>query len=273
MTELEGNRLQTHVFAGRPVEDEPKVDVHQMAVLVNQDVAVVTILDLQDVRDDSVCSQRIDEVESCSLEFIGALRPIPLQEVLVQIQLKSLAQLVTRLRVGHDFDDSAQQLFESSVRDAPVREHKQVKLALLKDLLEMFDKLHGENVLSQIVLGLENALDDSHILLGLECLGHCLLHNIGATVSSVVFGCFAHVGGVWLEKVLHQGDRVVGHSLVRALEVLCNDLLREKSLVLIFGIVFEQGSLFLYGAQVVRPTLMKHGPLECDIAQPNLLHL
>ena len=62
-----------------------------MALFIDQDVSVVAVLNLQDVRNDSVGSQRRDEVVSRVLELNSGLRPVPLQEVLVQVDLESLA--------------------------------------------------------------------------------------------------------------------------------------------------------------------------------------
>ncbi len=47
--ELEVGALEAHVLARRPVEDEPEVDVDDVAPIVDHDVAIVTVLDLKDI--------------------------------------------------------------------------------------------------------------------------------------------------------------------------------------------------------------------------------
>lgn len=43
--------------AGRVGEYESKVNVNDVAFAVHQDISVVSILELQDIRDDAVCCQ------------------------------------------------------------------------------------------------------------------------------------------------------------------------------------------------------------------------
>jgi hypothetical protein len=52
---------------------EPKVDVHDMPIAIKQDVAVMAILDLQQVRRDRVSSKRLGKVElrPCELGRTG----------------------------------------------------------------------------------------------------------------------------------------------------------------------------------------------------------
>ena len=47
MAQLERGALEAHVAAGRDLQDEPEVDVHQVPPPVQQDVAVVPVLGLQ----------------------------------------------------------------------------------------------------------------------------------------------------------------------------------------------------------------------------------
>lgn len=54
MTELEGSALKTHVGPRTDLQYEPKIDVHQAALCVNQDVAVVPVLGLQQVASNCV---------------------------------------------------------------------------------------------------------------------------------------------------------------------------------------------------------------------------
>lgn len=49
MTQLEGRTLKAHIGAWADFQDEAKVNMHQPALGVNQDVAVVAILGLKQV--------------------------------------------------------------------------------------------------------------------------------------------------------------------------------------------------------------------------------
>ena len=49
MTQLESSTLKTHVGARADLQDEAKVNMHQAALGVNQDVAIVAILGLKQV--------------------------------------------------------------------------------------------------------------------------------------------------------------------------------------------------------------------------------
>lgn len=47
--QLEVRTLETHVFAWGPVKDKTEIDVNNVAPVINHDVAVMTVLDLQNV--------------------------------------------------------------------------------------------------------------------------------------------------------------------------------------------------------------------------------
>lgn len=59
MRQLEGGRLEAHVAAGRDLQDEPKVNVHQVPRDINQDVAVVAVLRLQQEARNGVPARQI----------------------------------------------------------------------------------------------------------------------------------------------------------------------------------------------------------------------
>ena len=66
--ELERRRLEADV-AWRVREHEPEVDVDEVPVAVEEDVAVVPVLDLQQVRDEGVARERLGEVALCADEL------------------------------------------------------------------------------------------------------------------------------------------------------------------------------------------------------------
>ena len=55
--QLEGGALEAHVAARGDLQDEPEVDVHQVALPVDEDVAVVAVLGLQQVAGHGVPAQ------------------------------------------------------------------------------------------------------------------------------------------------------------------------------------------------------------------------
>ena len=79
--------------------------MNDVAQLVDQDVAIVTVLDLQEVRDDSVRSHTPHEVVASLLELLATSVSVLGEEVLVQ-SLLFLTQLVPRDRIRHNLDDS-----------------------------------------------------------------------------------------------------------------------------------------------------------------------
>ena len=61
-------RLKTHVPAGTRFKHEAKVDVEQMSFLVDHDLAIVAILDLENVEHQTVGSHRLDVISALFLE-------------------------------------------------------------------------------------------------------------------------------------------------------------------------------------------------------------
>ena len=57
-----------HVLARAPVEDEAKINMDDASVIINEYVAVMPILDLQNEADHAIGSQTLDEVKPCLLE-------------------------------------------------------------------------------------------------------------------------------------------------------------------------------------------------------------
>lgn len=157
---LEVGRLEPHVLTWRVVEEEPEVDVDEPAFAVDQDVAIVAVLDLEDVADDRVGRLRPDEVGSCLLELEAELRAVRLDEVVIEVDFERLSDLVAAARVGNDLDDAADFIVASSpVADALVGRDKQVQIGPFEDFLEELDELNRQYVLSQVIAGLENAAD------------------------------------------------------------------------------------------------------------------
>ena len=60
---FEVGTFESHVFARAPVENETKINVYKSSLVVDQDVAVVSVLDLKNVAHYTVCGKRFDEIE------------------------------------------------------------------------------------------------------------------------------------------------------------------------------------------------------------------
>lgn len=69
-------------------------NVYDVAVLVDHDVAVVTILDLEQISYQRVGGHRLDKVRPGRLEFLGALVAVLMLEILGQAAVRLPAQLV-----------------------------------------------------------------------------------------------------------------------------------------------------------------------------------
>ena len=99
----------------------------QVATFVDHDVAVVTILDLQDVAHDTICCQTSDEVIASKLVLGRTLATITLQEVLVKVYLECFAKLISAVRIWDYLDDTSESFIGScSVADTSVRSNIQV---------------------------------------------------------------------------------------------------------------------------------------------------
>ena len=86
----------------------------------------------------------------------------------MQVYLEHLPNLVAATRVCDDLDDASDQLITARpIRNALVRGNEQVKISFFEDLLEQLNHLNGKDVLSQVVIGLENAADYFDLFVGL----------------------------------------------------------------------------------------------------------
>ena len=118
----------------------------------------MSILDLKNIADDTVCCQTFDKVESGLHESTATLIAVLFQEIVVKVYLERLSYLVPTVRVGNHLNYSSQQLvFSSSVAYAFVWGHKEIKVTLFEDFLEKFDKLKGQDILTQVIINLEYA--------------------------------------------------------------------------------------------------------------------
>ena len=80
--------------------------MYDVPLLVHENVAVVTVLDLKNVGDDGVGSHALDEVTAGGLEGEAVLWAVLGNEVGEEGAVDFLSQLVTRHRVWNEFDDA-----------------------------------------------------------------------------------------------------------------------------------------------------------------------
>jgi hypothetical protein len=78
-----------------------------MAISIDHDISVVSILDLQDITSHRIRCHGLDEVETSLLESRSVHAAIFVDKVPIQIVDLRSAHLVTRCSVGHNIDHSA----------------------------------------------------------------------------------------------------------------------------------------------------------------------
>ena len=69
LCELECSAFKLHILAWRPIEDKTKVNVNQMATLVDENITVMTVFDLKNKADDRICSKTPDKVIASRFEL------------------------------------------------------------------------------------------------------------------------------------------------------------------------------------------------------------
>lgn len=144
-SEFEGGRLEIPTSWG-DAEDKPEVDVHDVALIVDKDIAVVAILNLQDVRKDAVGCQRLCELPLglVHLESINAL-------VEVIQRNKGLSVLLLQLVQGDPVGDELQDTRTLTCHDYLVRAQIESEACVGEDVPDLGNYLHANDLLSQIV--------------------------------------------------------------------------------------------------------------------------
>ena len=80
----------------------------------------------------------------------------------MQVDLKCFAKLVSTVRVGNDFYEATKHtIITSTIANTFVGHYVKVEVTLSKDCLEEFDHLESENILTQVIIDLEDARNDS----------------------------------------------------------------------------------------------------------------
>lgn len=80
--------------------------MNNVALPVDHDVPVMTILDLQDVASEGIRSHGLNEVQAGLLKCDGVLAAVSGDEEVEQVVYFSTTHLITRSGVGDDIDDA-----------------------------------------------------------------------------------------------------------------------------------------------------------------------
>ena len=154
--ELERGRLKVYTSGGRG-QHEVEVDVYHVSVVVQQDVAVVPVLHLQDVRQDGVPGERLDEVPLRLPEPRLAGRAKPSLEVLPQARAPRRPALdgVDGRSVGDSLDERRR----GALRDDLEGTDPERQPGLAVNLAKLPRELNREELLPAVV----SSLDDDRL--------------------------------------------------------------------------------------------------------------
>ena len=140
--------------------------MENVALNIDQDVLIVTILDLENVANKTVSTERIGEVLDGLVVLLRSCLAKLTTEVVDDSGVSSTSLLLNR----GDGEGVRDNFNESTVRTCGnnlIGFEPERQLSLLKDLVTCTDELHGKGLLSKIIIGLD---DDSKELPRLEVL-------------------------------------------------------------------------------------------------------
>lgn len=156
LSDLEWRGLKVQQSGG---EDESKVNMDQATViLIDQNVGVVSVLNLENIAYERVSCQRIDQIIDSILVGsrldVAEADSVEVNEVHVSSGLLKhlFLDVVNAHCVRDEFDDAT---IDAS-RENVVRLQLELELPLLKDEVNRFNQLHGELLRSEIVATLNN---------------------------------------------------------------------------------------------------------------------
>ena len=138
--------------AGGNVEAEAEVDVQDVARVVDHDVAVMPVLELQQVGDDAVGGHALDEVVPSLLEPDRVLAAVLRGKVIVETVDRLPANHVAGNGVGQHVDDAA----AGGGRCHAVGVDVDVQTDVVENAAEGGDHLQGEDILAAVVTDFED---------------------------------------------------------------------------------------------------------------------
>ena len=161
--QLEGCLLEFDSFARSVREEKSEVNVHDVPLDIDENVSVVSVLDLEDVAQEGIGCKRLHKVVSGLFEgfcFCAA-------ELLFKV-VYDLRVATHRLFDAVDAQGVVGKLHETaswaSCKDL-VRFHPEVEFLCFEDLVKLTDELHREGLLPNIVVRFH---DDPHNLPGVQ---------------------------------------------------------------------------------------------------------
>mmetsp|Transcript_26468 Transcript_26468/g.79786 ORF Transcript_26468/g.79786 Transcript_26468/m.79786 type:complete len:402 (-) Transcript_26468:1315-2520(-) len=157
--QLERHALERKRPARRLAQQEPKVDVHDVALRIDKDVAVVPVLQAEDVRDERVRRVARDERAARSREARGAVAAVRRGEVRPQIAVAlRLLQAIQRDGVGHGLDDAGGRAGrDDGVVPQPEPRPVSGEPRGAERVVARGDDLERADLLSEIVVGFDDA--------------------------------------------------------------------------------------------------------------------
>ena len=147
-----------------------------MSLTANHDVPIMSILDLQDVTSNRVCSHGLDKVKSGSLETGGILATIFCDEEVLKIVHLCPAHFISRCGIWDDVNDPTLPKIKSTARKIDrctyprrccrhaIWKQIQGQPNASKNVLEHCDDLQREDVLTTVVANFEDGLLPNIIL-------------------------------------------------------------------------------------------------------------
>ena len=157
LVQLKGRLLKLYAFSRGVGEEEAEVNVDHVPVLVNEDVGIVSVLDLQDVADQRVSSEGVTEILPSLSELFSFEAEVE-SKVVLQLDLtcptfldQLLPYVVDRERVLYELNQAT----TVACRHDFVRPQPQLLLFRLReDLLHQRYQLHCELFLPQVIAAL-----------------------------------------------------------------------------------------------------------------------
>lgn len=87
-------------------------NVNDVPIFVNHNVAIVPVLDLQQIANDGIGGHGFDEITASQLKFFGCFITIRMQKVFVQSRIGLTAKLISGFCIRNAFDYTTLQKYQ-----------------------------------------------------------------------------------------------------------------------------------------------------------------
>ena len=227
-SQFEGCFLEFNAFAGGVREEEAEIDVDYVTVFVDHDVAVVAVLDVEDIADEGIRGKGLDEVEASSFIALRGLRAKVVEKVVLKT-VHAIGELLLDAVNTHGVVDALHDTRVMVGGDDLVDLETQVDVADHEDLGDLVDELHSELLLAQVVVGLDDQFNEFPGLQGAE--DRLLADAVGLLVEKLVeeeVGGFGPFGDTLFEFPVFKGAFSLVWGLV---ESFLEEFVHVRSLV------------------------------------------